>query len=188
MGVVKRYSNRKLYDTRAKQYVTLDGLAELIRQGEDVSVVDHPTGEDITVLTLAQIIVEQEKKERGWLPQAVLKGMIQASSRALWQLRWALPWTAGRPSPFELELEQRIRSLVARGQMSAAEGTQLAAALATAATSPTQDESLNETALRALLAERGVPTRQDLQTLADQLDNVASNLDQRLSRRQPTPP
>ena len=45
MPIVKRYPNRKLYDTEAKQYVTLEGIAELIRQGQEVHVVDNATGE-----------------------------------------------------------------------------------------------------------------------------------------------
>ena len=61
MPIIKRYPNRKLYDTAAKQYVSLDGIAAMIRRGDEVQVVDHATGEDLTTLTLTQIIVEQEK-------------------------------------------------------------------------------------------------------------------------------
>ena len=64
MPVVKRYPNRKLYDTQAKRYVTLNSIAELIRLGEDIQVIDYTTGEDITALTLTQIIFEQEKEKR----------------------------------------------------------------------------------------------------------------------------
>jgi polyhydroxyalkanoate synthesis repressor PhaR len=181
MDVVKRYANRKLYDMRAKQYVTLDGLAERIRRGDDLAVIDHPTGEDITVLTLAQIIVEQEKKERGGLPQAVLKGMIQASSRALLQLRWALPWTAGRPSPFELELKRRVSLLVERGQMTEAEGARLASQLATT-DRPEPEAALDEAVLEHRLRELGVPTREAVQALAQQLDTVAADLDRLVER------
>ncbi len=70
MPVIKRYPNRKLYDTAAKQYVSLDGIAELIRGGADVQVVDYTTGEDLTALILMQVIVEQEKKQERF-PAAV---------------------------------------------------------------------------------------------------------------------
>ena len=63
MIVIKRYPNRKLYNTEAKQYVTLDGIAQLIREREEIQILDHATGEDLTAVTLTQIIVEQEKKE-----------------------------------------------------------------------------------------------------------------------------
>ena len=68
MTMIKRYPNRKLYDTEAKQYITLSGIAELIRQGGDIQVSDYATGEDLTALTLSQIIFEQEKKQSGFLP------------------------------------------------------------------------------------------------------------------------
>ncbi|MGD8735253.1 MAG: polyhydroxyalkanoate synthesis regulator DNA-binding domain-containing protein, partial [Anaerolineae bacterium] len=55
MTRIKRYPNRKLYDTEAKQYITLEGIAALIRQGNEVQVIDHATGEDLTALTLTQI-------------------------------------------------------------------------------------------------------------------------------------
>ncbi|MGD8806379.1 MAG: polyhydroxyalkanoate synthesis regulator DNA-binding domain-containing protein, partial [Chloroflexota bacterium] len=61
MILIKRYPNRKLYNTEAKQYVTLEGIAELIRQGQEVQITDHQTGEDLTAVTLTQIIFEQEK-------------------------------------------------------------------------------------------------------------------------------
>src|SRR5512135_361111 len=72
MPLIKRYANRKLYDTEAKRYVTLEDLAGFVRQGEDVRVVDHATGEDLTSQTLFQIIFEEEKKIGGLLPQVFL--------------------------------------------------------------------------------------------------------------------
>ena len=62
MVTIKRYPNRKLYNTEAKQYITLEGVADLIRQGAEIQVVDHASGEDLTALTLTQITLEQEKK------------------------------------------------------------------------------------------------------------------------------
>ncbi len=64
MPLIKRYPNRKLYDTEAKRYVTLENITEMIQKGEEVQVVDYESGEDLTNLTLTQIILEQEKKAR----------------------------------------------------------------------------------------------------------------------------
>lgn len=77
MTVIKRYPNRKLYDTQAKQYITLERIAEIIRDGEEVQVIDHGTGEDITALTLSQVILEQEKRQSGFLPHALLTSLIK---------------------------------------------------------------------------------------------------------------
>ena len=62
MRTIKRYSNRKLYDTTVKHYVTLKDLAVAIREGETVSIVAHDTGADLTSSTLAQVIFEEEKR------------------------------------------------------------------------------------------------------------------------------
>lgn len=75
--VIKRYSNRKLYDTQESRYVTLEELEELIRAGKEISVVDVSTGEDLTSVTLAQIILENERNHRAALPTAFLHQLIK---------------------------------------------------------------------------------------------------------------
>ena len=75
--VIKRYSNRKLYDTQESRYVTLEELEELIRAGQEISVVDVSTGEDLTSVTLAQIILENERSHRPGLPTAFLHQLIK---------------------------------------------------------------------------------------------------------------
>lgn len=76
--VIKRYSNRKLYDTSSRRYVALEGITQLIRQGNNVQIIDNTTEEDLTTVTLMQIIMEQEKKQAGFLPGVFLMGLIQA--------------------------------------------------------------------------------------------------------------
>jgi len=75
--VVKRYSNRKLYDTQESRYVTLDEIEEMIRAGKEISVVDAASGEDLTSVTLTQIILEAERSHRGNLPTAFLHQLIK---------------------------------------------------------------------------------------------------------------
>jgi polyhydroxyalkanoate synthesis repressor PhaR len=75
--VIKRYSNRKLYDTQESRYVTLEEIEELIRAGKEISVVDVATGEDLTSVTLAQIILENERSRRASLPTAFLHQLIK---------------------------------------------------------------------------------------------------------------
>ncbi len=74
--VVKKYANRRLYNTESSSYITLDNLAEMVRQGRDFVVYDAKTGEDITRGVLTQIIVEQEAKGRALLPTAFLRQLI----------------------------------------------------------------------------------------------------------------
>src|SRR3954470_9275865 len=75
--IIKRYANRKLYDTEHSRYVTLDQISEMIRNGDDVKIVDNKTKKDLTTVTLAQIIFEEEKKQRSFLPLGAMRNIIQ---------------------------------------------------------------------------------------------------------------
>ncbi len=80
--VIKKYENRRLYDTTRSQYVNLDEVAQLVRDGNEVQVLDAATGEDITRLILTQIIVEHAKSPNSVFPLDVLRQMVVASGRA----------------------------------------------------------------------------------------------------------
>ena len=75
--VIKRYANRKLYDPQKSQYVTLEELEEMIRAGREIAVIDATTGEDLTAMVLAQIILEKARSRRPSLPTAFLHQLIQ---------------------------------------------------------------------------------------------------------------
>jgi polyhydroxyalkanoate synthesis repressor PhaR len=75
--VIKRYSNRKLYDTQESRYVTLEEIEEMIRAGKEISVVDAASGEDLTAVTLTQIILEKERNHRSSLPTGFLHQLIK---------------------------------------------------------------------------------------------------------------
>lgn len=83
--VVKRYANRKLYDTQRSRYVTLEQIADMIRSGEDVKIVDNNTKEDLTAITLTQIIFEEEKKQ-SFLPLSALRNIIQSGATNMSQI------------------------------------------------------------------------------------------------------
>ena len=74
--VIKKYANRRLYDTERSAYITLDTLAGMIREGRDVEVVDAKSGDDITHQVLTQIIVEEEASGEGLLPVSFLRQLI----------------------------------------------------------------------------------------------------------------
>jgi polyhydroxyalkanoate synthesis repressor PhaR len=60
--LIKKYANRKLYDTRTSRYITLEGIAELVRDGHEIKVVDRDNGHDLTQVTLSQIVLSAEKR------------------------------------------------------------------------------------------------------------------------------
>ena len=74
--VVKKYANRRLYNTETSSYVTLEDLAAMVRGGRDFTVYDAKSGEDITRSVLTQIIVEEESKGRSLLPESFLRHLI----------------------------------------------------------------------------------------------------------------
>jgi polyhydroxyalkanoate synthesis repressor PhaR len=84
--VIKRYAYRKLYDTRDSRYVTLDQISEMIRRGDEVQVIDNSSKEDLTSVTLAQIVFEEEKRQRSFLPLSALRKIIQTGGESIQDL------------------------------------------------------------------------------------------------------
>ena len=103
--IIKRYANRKLYDTEHSRYVTLDQISEMIRAGDDVKIVDNKTKEDLTTVTLAQIIFEEEKKQRSFLPLGAMRNIIQSGGE----------WFA--------EAQRRVSSILPGKRKDGADGT-----------------------------------------------------------------
>ncbi|OQX23358.1 MAG: hypothetical protein BWK80_26480 [Desulfobacteraceae bacterium IS3] len=80
MRKIKKYANRKLYDTIEKKYISLDELAELVKQGEEVSVADNETGEDITVSTISQILAREKNANNDEAASGILIGLLRKGS------------------------------------------------------------------------------------------------------------
>ena len=80
--LIKKYANRKLYDTRTSRYITLEGIAQLVRDGHEIKVVDRDNGADLTQVTLSQIVLEEEKRGPARLVDAGGE-MLQERGQAL---------------------------------------------------------------------------------------------------------
>jgi len=92
--LIKKYGNRRLYDSSSSKYVNLDDIAGLIREGRDVQIVDAKTGQDLTRVTLTQIITEDAKEKPTGLPLELLRQLIVASDEVrqefvMWYLKSA---------------------------------------------------------------------------------------------------
>ena len=92
--VIKKYPNRRLYDTSGSRYINLEDIGELIRKGKDLQVVDAQTGEDLTRVTLTQIIVDDAKQQPTGLPLELLRQLIMSSDQVgrefiMWYLKSA---------------------------------------------------------------------------------------------------
>jgi polyhydroxyalkanoate synthesis repressor PhaR len=184
MIIVKRYPNRKLYNTEAKRYVTLDGIAELIREGEEIQILDHGNGEDLTAVTLSQIIYEQEKKEGGFLPRPLLTGLIQSGGQTLGSLRRSLASSLELFRHVDQEINRRLQTLVEAGELTEEEAGELGEMLAPAgeaapasAAAPESDFP-SESDLAQFLSRQGIPSREDVLRLNEQLDDLVDKLDE----------
>lgn len=121
--VIKRYTNRKLYDTVESRYVTLDEIAEMVKQGVEVQIVDNRTKEDLTSVTLAQIVFEEEKK-KNQMPLSVLRQIIRQPGERITD--FISTQVSPRVDAIKQEAGQRINTLLGREQ---SEGEMTPAAL-----------------------------------------------------------
>ena len=178
MNVIKRYPNRKLYNTSSKTYVTLEEVAQLIREGEEVQILDHASGEDLTTITLTQIIFEQEKKQSGFLPRSVLTGLVQSGGYTLSTLRRSLASPLNLKVHVDLEIERRIESLVEMGELSHDEGRRWLEKMLSLNTQSAESSIPSEEDLEQMLVKKGIPTRSDLDQLNQRLDELFTKLDE----------
>jgi polyhydroxyalkanoate synthesis repressor PhaR len=179
MHVIKRYPNRKLYDTERKRYITLSGVAALIRRGVDIQVIDHETGEDLTTVTLSQIILEQERRRVGMLPQTILTSLIRSGGDTLDGLKRSFYTSVGAARLFEDEIIRRLDILVKRGGLAEDEARQLRRELSELRTK--QDKEASKDAdhgpLDGAMEKLNLPTRADVQRLSAQLEELTHKLD-----------
>ncbi len=106
--LIKRYANRKLYNTQTSRYITLKGIAELVEAGEDVRVIDNETGEDITSVTLSQVLVDSEREGRS-VSRTLLSDLIQRGGDALYD---ALRRGVGDATEGIEDLGRNVRRLI----------------------------------------------------------------------------
>lgn len=117
MEIIKKYANRKLYQTSRKRYITLTGIAELVAAGETIQVIENDSGADITASVLAQAVIQL--RDTPPLAVQVLSGILQLGGGALNSVRRNVLASFGKYDDFGDELTRRLAALVAAGQLSA---------------------------------------------------------------------
>ena len=185
MRQIKKYANRKFYDAEEKRYVSLSGIASLVRDGEEIQVVDNETGEDITGLVLSQILRDLER-QGSFLPQTLLTALVRRGSGGLKHLRGSLQVSLKALEALEDEIQERVDSMAERGEITLTEAQELREELLTRARqrqSSMEDSMLEE--IEDSLARLGVPARSDVEGLHTQLDEIGIKLDSLLSSSQP---
>jgi polyhydroxyalkanoate synthesis repressor PhaR len=173
--LIKRYANRKLYNTQTSRYITLKGIAELVESGEDVTVIDNETGEDITSVALSQILVDSERSNQP-MSRTLLSGLIQRGGDALYG---ALRKGVDDASEGIEEVRRNVRRLV-RARDDDGKLTDWIA-IAT----PDVDH-LVQNAMERVFKILDLPRRSDIEALTINLQRVADAVE-RLETERPTP-
>lgn len=109
MAEIKKYANRRLYDTDQSSFVTLEAIAERIADGEEISVVDAASGADITRSVLSQIVLQQEENGQGILPKRFLEQLIRHRNRSVKDL---LAKTLPMAVDATLRMQREFRSMI----------------------------------------------------------------------------
>ncbi len=184
MRLIKKYPNRKFYDTADKRYVSLPDIASLVREGEEIRVIDNESGGEITTLVLSQILREQERKGES-LPQSLLTSLIRRGGGGLKQLRTSFQASLKALQVLEDEAQDKIDRLVERGEISLTEAQELREELLDRARQ--RQAILEERMLEdieASLIRLRVPTKSDLEGLESRLEEIETKLDSLLARSQ----
>ncbi|MEI7989210.1 MAG: polyhydroxyalkanoate synthesis regulator DNA-binding domain-containing protein [Chloroflexota bacterium] len=176
---IKRYPNRKLYNTHEKKYITLEEIANFIRQGEDIQVLDFASGEDLTALTLTQVIMEQEKRTSGFLPNKLLTSLLRTKDGTWNKIQNLIVSPDGVLNQLDEEIKRRMDLLVYYNEISHEEASRILGRLL----DPDfyvrgQGLSMSDEELLEIIRERGIPTREQINTLLEKLDIISQDIDQ----------
>ena len=169
--LIKRYANRKLYNTETSRYITLKGIAELIEQGEDIRVMDNETGEDITSVTLSQILVDTERANHT-VSKTLLSDLIQKSGDALYG---ALKKGVDDASE---GLQRNVRRAIRAPQEETAKVRE------SIAEARNEVDTMIQNAVERVFRALDLPRKSDIEGLSENLERVAKALE-RLEMSQP---
>ncbi len=126
MHLIKKYANRKLYDTTDKRYLTMDRLAELIKSGEEVSITDNETGDDITAAVVSQLLARESAGDNRAVPSGVLMQLLRKGRGTLFGYgrKYVSLWQSALTLSKD-EIEKLVNSLVTAKEISESEGKNL---------------------------------------------------------------
>ncbi len=166
--LIKRYANRKLYNTDTSRYITLKGIALLIEQGAEVRVVDNETGEDITSVALSQILVDNERAQHA-VPRTLLSDLIQKGGDALYG---ALKRGVGDAQDGIGDLQKNVRRAIRNREEEAVRWRE------TLGSARADWDEMVHGAVERVFRALDLPRRSDIEALNDNLERVAAALEQ----------
>ena len=175
--LIKRYANRKLYNTQTSRYITLKGIAELLEEDEEVQVIDNESGEDITSVTLSQILVDTERSNRA-VPGNLLSELVQRGGDALYG---ALRRSMGDASDGLEDFQKNMRRLLGNKDREDGDNRDWIAF-----TPPDMDRVVQRTIERVFKA-LDLPRRSDIEALNQRLERVVDAIESLEDPQRPAP-
>ncbi len=173
--IIKRYTNRKLYDTVESRYVTLEEIAGMVKAGAEVKILDNRTKEDLTSVTLAQIIFEEEKKTSKMSLRTLRDLIRHGGERAQQFVEETQAELRGRVEGLRQAAEQRVQSFITKGQQTGDKARDLVASSQEAVSQLSR--RLDERVRSAVEGMTNLPEiRRELGQIAQRLDELEKKL------------
>jgi polyhydroxyalkanoate synthesis repressor PhaR len=177
MIMIKRYSNRKLYDTQKKKYISLSEIQQIIQSGQEIRVINNDTGEEITSQILADIIAGAEKNQNGFLPQEMLASMIRMGQDRVVGFQHAFSLSTILSRIVDNEISRRLTYLHQAGNINETDRQQIEELLITKTTGESSPTVMINEYIQSLLQNAQIPSRNDFQSLQEQLNQLNLELD-----------
>jgi polyhydroxyalkanoate synthesis repressor PhaR len=187
--VIKKYANRKLYDTQGKKYLTLQHIAKLVERGETVQVIDNDTKQDITSVVLSSIILESTKKDKTILPDTMLVDLIQKRGEAMMKaVKESVAAGVSAAEMVQQEVEKRVKEAIQKGREQADSLVAIGESLEflfkdfLTRTQKTIEETVEKNVAR-LIASMNIPTKVEIERLEAQVAALSKHVEA-LAKRQ----
>ncbi len=189
MRTIKRYANRKLYDTSVRRYINLVEIAELVQKGTEVKVVDSKSGEDITKVTLSQILLEKEKRGQGFVPKVLFANLIRKGGTSLVDyVKRSAKGSLGFIHWAEEEIDKGVKKLVHARQITEAEAKRLREDIVHRLSRTKGEwEKAIDHRIQSVLHSLNIPAQRDISRLADKLETLARKVESLNGKRRNAP-
>jgi len=178
--IIKRYSNRKMYDSSTSKYVTLEDIAHLVRENEEIQVIDNETGDDITTITLSQIILEQERGKKELLPVPVLlREIIRKGEKSVMEfVKRSVLMGVGAIAITKEKAEEIADELVKNAKITKKQGRELVKDLMEKAEK--EKKALNskiEGTIQKVMKRMNTPTKEEFRKLNQKVENLTKQIE-----------
>lgn len=186
--IIKKYSNRKLYDVELSRYVTLEEVGKMVEQGIDIQVIDNESGEDISRKTLAHILLNLERRQKSYLPFPVLKDLIQKGGDSVIEYtKRSIMAGLGAISAAEDEIEKAVRRFTEKGLLSEEEAKRmLKDFLGSIEKSKMNIDKKIEDSIVTVFRSFNLPSRKEVKQLKARISELEKRIEQ-LEQQQPLP-